>query len=331
MRIRPKGYHHWKGQLSRRGTWRVVLGNGLRLGLQQKFTRLMLFSGLSLAALAGLLFYILALFEAEPVNLSLGGLDFLFRFLGIYGAVHLSPTQMSLPIWTLVFVRLCQLQLLWVVIVLAKLGSDLIAGDLRTNALPIYFSKPITISTYLLGKWLVGLVFALVVTLGPNLLAYLAGILLSNSFRKLALTAGLLGRLIVQGLVVSAIASSIILALSALWRDRRFVMVAWIALALLPIAIQAILDEAAPGDYAQGFLGAVSLQRNLERLSYWVLGTKQVMAASWAPPLLRQAAGGEVLGQNLGASLAVLAAITGVSWLICLRVVRRFQVAAANA
>jgi len=330
VRIRPKGYHHWEGELRHRGTWRVILSNGFRLGLQQKFSRLMLFSGLSLAALAGLLFYILALLEAEPIRRTGGGVDFLLRFLGITQFIFLDPTRMSLTIWTLVFVRLCQLQLLWLVIVLAKLGSDLIAGDLRTNALPIYFAKPITMSTYLMGKWLVALAFALVVTLGPNLLAYLAGVLLSNSFGKLAQTTGLLIRLIIQGLVVSAVASTIMLALSALWRDRRFVVVAWIALVLLPIAVQAILDEAAPGDYAEGFLSAVSLQRNLERFTYWVLGAKQVMAASGAPPLLRQAAGGRVLGQDLGASLVVLAVVTAVSWLICLKMVRRFQVAAAK-
>ncbi len=334
MPVRRRGYHRWKGKLSSaRWTWPAILSNGLRLGMKQKGASLLLWSGLPIAVVAGLLFYFMAVLEkqtAHPVQLP-NELRFILWFLRMDRIPSLDIGKLIVPMWTLVFARLFQLELLLILLVQSKFGANQIAGDLRTDALPIYFSKPITVWTYLLGKWLIMMAFASAVMLVPNLVAYVAGVLLSDTVTQFRATAGLLARITAHSLLLAGLSSLIILALSSLTRDRRLVSVAWFAIALLPIAIQAVLDDAVPGRYATGLLGAVSLQRNFGRLTYWMLDVDGAVTSSGHAKLFGSAAGSGLYGADLGYSVAVLAAITAVCLLICLKRVRRFQVAVANA
>ena len=335
MPVRHRGYHHWDGELgSARWSWLAILGNGLKLGMQQRHAALLLWAGLPLALVAGVLFYFMAVFqEGRPSDL-VGSeqLGFLFGILGLGRPRGVLAIQdMILPMWTLVFTRLCQAQLVLVLLVQAKFGSDSVAGDLRTNALPIYFSKPITLSTYLLGKWLVLVSFTLAVTLVPSLIAYAAGMLLSGPGTELGLTAGLLGRVVIQSLLVAGMASLTVLAMSSLTRDKRLVAVGWVALALVPMIVQGLFDAMLPAERLRGLLGSLSLPRNINRLTYWLLDVERAVQTSPAPELFAKAAGRDALGVGLGYAIAVLAAITAVSLIICVKRVRRFQVAVANA
>ena len=47
-------------------------------------------------------------------------------------------------LWSSVYLLTIKIQLLWVVVVVAQVGPGLIAKDLKTRALPIYFAKPVT-------------------------------------------------------------------------------------------------------------------------------------------------------------------------------------------
>ena len=333
MPIRRKGYHRWEGELgSDRWTWRAILANGLTLGLKQKHAALLLWAALPLAVVAGVLFYLMAVLQKQVAG-DIGSSDMLKFFLGLLrlGGVF-SPDigKMVMPMWTLLFARLIQAELMLVLLVQAKFGADLISGDLRTNALPIYFSKPVTVSTYLLGKWLVVAAFASAVTLVPNLLAYTAGILVSDTLAQLRLTLGLLAGVVLTSVLIAGLSSLVILALSALTSDRRIVVVAWLALALLPSVVQERLDSTASGACARGLLGSVSMYRNANRLTYWMLDVEDAVSASGQAGVFRRVAGGDVLGVDVGYSLAVLGGIALLCLFMCVKRVRRFQVAAAN-
>lgn len=362
MPIRRSGYHRWEGELSgSRFTWLAILSSGLRLGFQQKYTQQLLYSSFSIALAAGVFFYGLEVFRESQEQTPILGI--LSGFLGMRQFDEAFFAHLTLPVWTLIFIQLCRIELVWVMLMLARVGPDLIAGDLRANALPIYFSKPITVTNYLAGKWLINVVFALLVTLLPNLLAFMVGILLSGSLDQLLLTSGLLWRLAVQGVIVTGVASIVMLALSALIRDGRFVAIAWLALALVPRFIQTRILDPIPGS-AQNLLGAVALDRNLQRITYHLLGIRPMIEnlslrgeavteggglfggfglpflgglanfgdrTSEVRGLLMKAAGGEALGEGLWLSVAVTSGVVLVAMAICLRRIRRFMVSSANA
>ena len=332
MPIRRRGYHHWDGRLaSDRWTWLAISGTGLRLGMRQKNASLLIWSALPLSVMAGVLFYLLAVVQNEGAGVSRDIVGVLLAFVGLGRGQAVNMAQMVVPMWTIVFARLCQVELFFLLLVQAKFGSDLVSGDLRTNALPIYFSKPITVSTYLLGKWLVAFLFAAGVTILPNLLAYAAGVLLTDPFSQLVLTAGLLARLAAYSFLVAGLASLVILALSSLTRDWRLVLAGWFGLMLLSSVAQGIFDMVAEGEYAGGLLGAVSIPRNVGRLAYWMLGVDGAVEATGHPKLFGAAVGSDVYGVGIGYSVAVLAVIAALCVLICVKRVRRFQVAVANA
>jgi ABC-type transport system involved in multi-copper enzyme maturation permease subunit len=283
--------------------------------------------------MAGVLFYLLAVLEKHEAPVARLGqqLDYVAWFLSMDRVPTVDVGRLILPAWTLAFARLFQVELLLVVITAAKFGSDLISGDLRTNALPIYFSKPVTTWTYLLGKWLVAVAFMSSVVLLPNLVAYASGVLLSGGLDRVAATAGLLARVLCHSLLVVGIAGLMILALSSLTRDKRIVMIAWVGVVLLSMGVQQILDTMADGPIATGPLGCVSLYRVFGRLGYWVLGVEDAVSASGHPGLLGRAAGSATLGEGIGWALAVAGGLVVVCLAVCLARVRRFQVAVANA
>ncbi|MFO7898368.1 MAG: ABC transporter permease subunit [Planctomycetota bacterium] len=334
MPVRRRGYRRWEGELgSHRWTWLAILQNGLRLGMKQKQAALVLWAAIPGALFAGVVFYLLALVarqEQGTVEASrfLRALLQLLRLQGMRGP---SVASMIVPTWHLVFFRLVNYQLLLILIVQAKFSADLVAGDLRANALPIYFSKPITVSTYLLGKWLVAFLFASAVTLVPNLLAYAGGLLVSDTLVQLGRTAGLLWRLAALSVVIAGVSSLVTLAISALFRDRRAVAVAWVALILLTSLAQGVFDENAASDVAKGPAGAVSLYRTAMRFSYWVLDIDRAVEASGQRELLAGVAGSDVYGAGTNYACAVLVGLAVVALAICMKRVHRFQVAAVNA
>ncbi len=334
MPVRRREYRRWEGELGdHRLSWFAILQNGLRLGMKQKHATLVLWAGIPAALLAGLIFYLLVVVGrggegAGEAGRFLGGL---LQVLALHGAGVPRLAEMTVPAWHLVFLRLVNYQLLLVVVVHAKFSADLISGDLRTRALPIYFSKPITPATYLLGKWMVAFVLASAVILVPNLLAYTAGVLVSDTFVRLRETGGLFLRLVVLSVGIAGVSSLIVLAISALIRDRRAVAVAWIALILVASLAQGIFDENSPGDIATGPVGAVSLYRNAMRFSYWVLDIDRVIDEAGQRRLMAGMAGSDIYGSGTSGALVALGGLTALSLIVCLKRVHRFQVAATSA
>jgi hypothetical protein len=345
MPIRRRGYHRWGGRLrSAAWGWRAILANGIRLCMKQKHASMFAWSGVPLAIAVAVLLYFVAQAAEAASELAERGLpqqfNLVLAFIGV-DARNLANTaalgELVVPIWTLLFDRLCVIQGVLILIIHAKFSSDLIASDLRTNALPIYFSKPVTPATYLIGKWLVAVAFALTVTLVPNLLAIVAGVLLTDVSGQWDAALRLFGGIVAQGLLIAGLSSLVMLALSSLTRDWRLVAGAWFGVVLLPDVSQIFLDEYAAGEMAVGLLGAVSLRRNFARLTFRLLDADAAVenlgkaAGPGATQVFGRAVNVEALSQGFGWSAAVLAALAVVALVICVMRVRRFQVAVATA
>lgn len=138
----------------------------------------------------------------------------------------------------------------WIVtFVLVAVGVDVIAEDLEAGGLSFYFTKPITKPGYLAGKLAGPFAACLLVTAAPLLVLWVLG---------MAFTPGALHpddawlmplALVAASLVVSAMATLIVAALSGLVRSRGRISVVWIALVIVSWAasrlVYAATDEAA--------------------------------------------------------------------------------------
>src|SRR3984893_3901645 len=98
-------------------------------------------------------------------------------------------------------------------------GPSLISQDLRFNALPLYFSRPLRRIDYFLGKLGVIVSFLGMVMIVPSVVAYILGLLFSLDISILRDTFGILLASITYGLIISVSAGLLVLALSALSRN----------------------------------------------------------------------------------------------------------------
>jgi ABC-2 type transport system permease protein len=100
-------------------------------------------------------------------------------------------------------------------------GAGLIANDLRTGAILVYLSRPLTRRDYLLGKLSVLLALNLFVTLVPGLLLYLVGLgLAPELYAKLELM-WIAPAIVLHSLTISLSIGLLSLAVSALSRNAR--------------------------------------------------------------------------------------------------------------
>ena len=221
-----------------------------------------------------------------------------------------------------------KVQLFYLLIVIGQLGSGLIANDLKSNALPIYFARPITPLTYMLGKWCTIAVFIAKAMLLSNLLALGAGILIAGYPGTWQQTLGLAWALTVIGVGMMVVGGLLILALSSLTADKRFVIVGWLALALLPHITQQILYEQMDPQSTTRFFGSLSLNNDVVILSTWLLDLREAWDSSGLPAQAYESALGPPV-QPLYPAL-VLAGLTALAAVVCYRRIVRFSQAAAN-
>src|ERR1700730_17091241 len=109
-------------------------------------------------------------------------------------------------------------------------GPSLISQDLRFNALPLYFSRPLRRIDYFVGKLGIIATFVGMVTVIPSLIAYVLGLLFSLDITIVRDTFPLLLGCIGYGLLIVLSAGMLILALSALSRNSRYIALFWVGL-----------------------------------------------------------------------------------------------------
>src|SRR5262249_39740069 len=103
-----------------------------------------------------------------------------------------------------------------------------ISQDLRFNALPLYFSRPLRRIDYFAGKLGVVAWFLAMVLIFPSLIAYGLGLAFSRDLSIIPDTAPLLLASLGYGLLVSVSAGLLVLALSSLTRNSRYIALAWL-------------------------------------------------------------------------------------------------------
>jgi ABC-2 type transport system permease protein len=151
------------------------------------------------------------------------------------------PRAYRVEIWTIVFSNFLATQQRFAMVLILFAGPNLISQDLRYNALPMYFSRPLRRFDYVLGK--LGVIVALLsaVIIVPVILAYVLGLVFSLDLSILSDTFRILVASVAYGLVISISAGLLILALSTLSRNSRYVALFWIGMWFVTSSVAGVL------------------------------------------------------------------------------------------
>jgi ABC-2 type transport system permease protein len=337
MPVYDQGYQHWSGELSGH-TWRwlAITRRGVRTALGVRWLRLFLIVAWMPALVLAAVLCLWGLLERQSALIE--SIRPLLAFLD--QPILAGPREYRQEIWTLCYsyFLVTELRLSMILILLA--GPNLISQDLRYNALPMYFSRPLRRIDYFMGK--LGVIVALLglVIIVPAIVAYVLGLLFSLDITIVRDTFRILLASVGYGLVIAVSAGTLILALSSLSRNSRYVALLWIGIWFLSSTVAGVLVSVDQHQRMQqnrgGFAWAredvlieeldaaktnwrplVSYTANLTRVGEQLLGTR----AAWERLSELRPAGqrGPFLMQLMGTqypwywSAGVLAALFGLS------------------
>jgi ABC-2 type transport system permease protein len=153
--------------------------------------------------------------------LAVSFLPFVVRVIQIYLVTRFPEAGRILPIDGRLFGEFLNQQIGFTILLSIFGASGLVANDLRTGAILVYLSRPLTRRDYVAGKLLVPLLLNLAVTLVPALVLYLAGLALApEQYLRWDLW-WIAPAVVAHAVTISLVVSLLILAVSSLSRSAR--------------------------------------------------------------------------------------------------------------
>ncbi len=296
MPIFDQGYQHWSGELAGHGwRWFAVARRGVRNALQTRSIRIMMFIAWAPAIALASALCLWGLLERQSALI-----DTIRPFLQFLGQTVLAgPREYRTEVWTICYSYFLFYELQFSMLLVLLAGPALISQDLRYNALPMYFSRPLRRIDYFLGK--LGTVVGLLgmITIVPGIIAYILGLLFSLDVTIIHDTFHILVASVAYGLIIAISAGMLILALSALSRNSRYVALFWLGIWFVTGLVAGILIKVEREEQMQrGHFGRfvwfqddvvddqlaaaksdwrplISYTRNLTRLGDEMLGTRR--------------------------------------------------------
>lgn len=195
-------------------------------------------------------------------------IQFVARTIQVYVVTRFPDAGRVLPVDGRLFGEFLSSQLGFALLVSVFGGAGLIANDLRTGAILVYLSRPLTRVDYILGKLAALMSLNLFVTLAPALMLWIVAVSLApEQFATLALM-WLPPAIVLHSLVISLAMGLLALAVSSLSKSAR---VAGLAFAGLFIGLE-IARGVLRGMFRTPETGLVSLQGNLHALGNALFG-----------------------------------------------------------
>jgi ABC-type transport system involved in multi-copper enzyme maturation permease subunit len=236
MPIFDQGYQHWQGRLSGHGwRWLAVARHGVRAQLKSWIVRILLLVAWlpAIALVTTLTLWGLLEQQAESV------ISILQQILP--PEIISQPRDYRAAVWTIAYSYFFKAELFSSIFLVLIVGPNLISRDLRFNALPLYFSRPLRRIDYFLGKLgVIGFYLAATVVV-PAIGAYLLGVAFSLDLGVVRDTHRLLWSGILYGLVITVSSGTLMLALSSLSRRSIYVGLAWAGLVFLTHMVSSAL------------------------------------------------------------------------------------------
>ncbi len=225
MPILDQGYQHWNGRLvGHAWRWLTITRQGARAQLKNRWVWLLLLGACLPAFILSGFLILWGLFEQKSSLLT----PLLFLFQGLPEELRAGPRGYRTTFWTLAFNQFLDVQLFFAMGLVLLVGPELISQDLRFNAMPLYFARPVRRLDYFAGKLGVIAVYLGAITVVPVLLAYGIGIAFSLDPLVFRDTWRVLAASLAYGALVVLSAGTLMLAISSLSRNSRFVSAVWI-------------------------------------------------------------------------------------------------------
>jgi ABC-2 type transport system permease protein len=212
--------------------------------------------------------------------LAVSFLPFLVRVGQIYVVTRFPEAGRVLPVDGRLFGEFLNQQIGFTILLSIFGASGLIANDLRTGAILVYLSRPLTRRDYVLGKAGVPLALNLSVTLAPGLLLYAIGLTLApEQFAKWGL-AWIAPAVVAHSVVICAVVSLLALAISSLSRSARVAGLAFFGLIFGLEVVRQVLQNA----FGRREAMLLSLQADMQALGQALFGLGGERAVPWAAP-----------------------------------------------
>jgi ABC-type transport system involved in multi-copper enzyme maturation permease subunit len=210
-------------------------------------------------------------------------LPFVVRLVQIYIVTRFPQAGHVLPIDGRLFGDFLNQQIGFTILLSIFGASGLVANDLRTGAILVYLSRPLTQRDYIAGKLLVPLALNLAVTLVPGLVLYLVGLALApEQYVKWSL-AWIAPAVVAHALAVSLVVSLVVLAISSLSRSARVAGLAFVGLVFGLEMIRLVLQNG----FGRKEAVLLSLQADLQALGVALFGVvDRQLDIFWGWPLL---------------------------------------------
>jgi hypothetical protein len=218
-------------------------------------------------------------------------LPFVVRAIQIYVVTRFPEAGRMLPIDGQLFGAFLNQQVGFTILLAIFGASGLVANDLRTGAILVYLSRPLTQRDYVLGKLGVPLALTLAVTLVPGLLLYAAGLLLAPEQYLKAGLWWIAPAVVLHSLAIALSVSLLILAVSSLAKSARVAGLGFVALFFGLEMVRGILQAG----FNRKEAALLSLQANLEALGAALFGMAGRAAAvhwTWSVLVLAAVAAG---------------------------------------
>src|SRR5436190_1562162 len=199
MPIFDQGYQHWKGPLAGHAwRWLAVARHGVRATLKGRIVKGLLFLAWVPAIALVVVLATWGLLEQQAESV----LTFLRRVLP--AEVIARPQDFRAAVWTVAYMFFFKAELACSLFLVLVVGPNLISRDLRFNALPLYFSRPLRRIDYFLGKLGVIGFFLLATLVAPAAGAYLLGVAFSLDLGVVRDTYRVLIAGVLYGLIITA-------------------------------------------------------------------------------------------------------------------------------
>jgi ABC-2 type transport system permease protein len=214
--------------------------------------------------------------------LAMAWIPFVGFVIYLWALTQFPQAEKIFPVGGAVFARFFHWQELLVLILTTFAGAGLVANDMRTGAILVYLSRPLTRRDYVLGKLGVLLALILSVTLVPGLLLYGVALALApDHFLKWSL-AWIAPAVVVHSLVLALVWSLLVLAVSSLSKSARVAGLAFFGLVMSLEVVRGIVGLVYrwPGSMV------LSLQSDLRALGDVLFGLTPGPPLHWAWPAL---------------------------------------------
>ncbi|MFP6674921.1 MAG: ABC transporter permease subunit [Pirellulaceae bacterium] len=238
MPVNDLGYRMWEGARESAFTrWMVIAQAGIRLSWRIMWLRRVVFLAFSPVIFFALIVYLfesgleneswIRLVRSQGMTMIIPEFDRLTTILDNGG----SESDLRHAMWSILLYKYFSIpQALGMITIVAVIAPKLISRDLRTRAILLYFSRPITTWEYIVGKMAIVWFYLLCITVLPSLLVYILGVLLAPDISVFFDTWDLPFRCVFAALLLIVPTTLVAVCFSSMTQESRFALFAWLAI-----------------------------------------------------------------------------------------------------